>query len=762
MSSTGSYKVAFSPDLTKFKGVGTKISTMVGGGLTKALSGASSGLGSISSGLKSVSGVLDGISSKITTGMTVGIGAAGAAVASFVPQAIKASDATDSFINTLKFAGLSTQQVMQMTAQAREYADQTVYDLSDIQSISAQLAANGISGAEGLAEAAGNLNAVAGGTKDTYRSVGLVITQTAGIGHLNTQNWLQLANAIPGASGKLQDALKSAGAYTGNFSDALQKSQISATEFNAAIEEIGSTSQAVSAATSTSTFSGAWGNLEATIVGGMSDALNKNKSSLTGFINQLNGPAQQATKVFGNALTTVVGVLNGSIKISTLAGQVWSNSMSKINAGIQTLKSDSQGVFTSITQQIMAFMQGSVSFSDMISGIGATLKNAFSMQDVGFIIIAITAAIPILAKITSFASVITGAMSRGIGILAKIVPLLSPVVLIVGAIAAAMTVFLTRTDQGRQMLAQVGEIFGQIWVSIQPALEQLMTSLQNLWSALQPVMANIMEIVIAILPALTPILQTIIGIITQIADVISAVIPQIMEVLTPIVVWIIKTMIPMIKMSSQYVYNVVEGIGSVIKSFADFFVKLFKGDIIGAIKSLAGAFGNMGKIFTSQLDFARDVGKYIMQGIWKGISNGWGWLTGKLSQFVDDFMKFIKGLFGINSPSKLMASGVGVWLPRGIGVGIDDAKGDLLGKAGNLSDSISSAINPDIGFNINGSIGSMDYSDIGKKSGGYGSSITINQEVNKADSLMDIYMQTKAAANGYFSRSIVPPIERTK
>ena len=175
-SSTGSYKIAFSPDLTEFKGVGTKISTMVSGGLAKAFSGASSGLGSISSGLKSVSGVLDGISSKITTGMTVGIGAAGAAVAAYIPQAIQASDATDSFVNTLKFAGLSTEQVMKMTAQARKYADQTVYDLSDIQSISAQLAANGISGAEQLAEAAGNLNAVAGGTKDTYRSVGLVIT----------------------------------------------------------------------------------------------------------------------------------------------------------------------------------------------------------------------------------------------------------------------------------------------------------------------------------------------------------------------------------------------------------------------------------------------------------------------------------------------------------------------------------------------------------------------------------------------------------
>ena len=53
-SSTGSYKVAFSPDLTEFKGIGTKISTMVGGGVSKALGSASKGLGSISSGLSNL------------------------------------------------------------------------------------------------------------------------------------------------------------------------------------------------------------------------------------------------------------------------------------------------------------------------------------------------------------------------------------------------------------------------------------------------------------------------------------------------------------------------------------------------------------------------------------------------------------------------------------------------------------------------------------------------------------------------------------
>ena len=72
-----------------------------------------------------------------------------------------------------------------------------------------------------LAEAAGNLNAVAGGSADTFKSVAMVLTQTAGQGKLTTENWNQLSDAIPGASGKIQQALKEAGAYTGNFRDAM-------------------------------------------------------------------------------------------------------------------------------------------------------------------------------------------------------------------------------------------------------------------------------------------------------------------------------------------------------------------------------------------------------------------------------------------------------------------------------------------------------------------------------------------------------------
>ena len=81
----------------------------------------------------------------------------------------------------------------------------------------------------------------------------MVLTQTAGQGKLTTENWNQLSDAIPGASGKIQQALKEAGAYTGNFRDAMADGQITAQEFNDAIMSLGFTDAAVEAATSAST-----------------------------------------------------------------------------------------------------------------------------------------------------------------------------------------------------------------------------------------------------------------------------------------------------------------------------------------------------------------------------------------------------------------------------------------------------------------------------------------------------------------------------
>ena len=248
-------------------------------------------------------------------------------------EAISSSDSLKKFESTMQFAGYDGTQINKARDDMKEYADKTVYDLQTISNTTAQLAANGVQDYEKLTEAAGNLNAVAGGNADTFRSVAMVLTQTAGAGKLTTENWNQLANAIPGASGKIQEALQANGAYTGEFRDAMAKGQITAEEFNQTIMSLGFTDAAQQAATSTDTFEGAVGNLQAAVTDGLMkiyDAIGS--ENITGFINNISDfvsnvipPIETAVSWFVDNLPQIAPLLTG---IGTGLGGYFSSSES--------------------------------------------------------------------------------------------------------------------------------------------------------------------------------------------------------------------------------------------------------------------------------------------------------------------------------------------------------------------------------------------------------------------------------------------------
>ena len=223
-----------------------------------------------------------------------------------------ASDSAQQFASSLGFAGFDTSDIDALTQSTQEYADDTVYDLGEVRNTTAALASNfmslGMSStdaaaqADRLTQAAGNLNAVAGGSSDTFSTVSQVMTQTAGAGKLTTENWNQLRDAIPGASGIIQKALQDAGVYTGGFSEALTNGEITADEFNQAIMSLGFEDAAVEAATSTETINGAMGNLDATVTGVGASLIDAFKPEITGAINAVG----EAVQKFGDGLKVVI------------------------------------------------------------------------------------------------------------------------------------------------------------------------------------------------------------------------------------------------------------------------------------------------------------------------------------------------------------------------------------------------------------------------------------------------------------------------
>ena len=281
----------------------------VGKAIESAFGSASETAGN-TAGIKAGNGFAGGFGAKLGVITGIAQSVAGKAIEAFMGlsgEITSASDSAQKFASTLNFAGVSERQIKRLTASTQDYADKTVYDLNDIRNTTAQLAANGVPNYDRLAEAAGNLNAVAGGAADTFKSVAMVLTQTAGQGKLTTENWNQLSDAIPGASGKIQQALKEAGAYTGNFRDAMADGQITAQEFNDAIMSLGFTDAAVEAATSASTIEGATGNLEAAFVKLGASVLDTAKPAITGGMSWIADGVTNAVPVVQAGIEGLIG-----------------------------------------------------------------------------------------------------------------------------------------------------------------------------------------------------------------------------------------------------------------------------------------------------------------------------------------------------------------------------------------------------------------------------------------------------------------------
>lgn len=67
------------------------------------------------------------------------------------------------------------------------------------------------------------------------------------------------------------------------------------------------------------------------------------------------------------------------------------------------------------------------------------------------------------------------------------------------------------------------------------------------------------------------------------------------------------------------------------------------------------------------------VGQQLVEGLFNGIANAASWLYEKIKGWAGDVLDWIKGFFGIHSPSKVFADEVGKFIPPGITLGVEQA-----------------------------------------------------------------------------------------
>lgn len=188
-------------------------------------------------------------------------------------ETIETSDSMYKLQAAMRFSGYAEDEIQRIagaTGSLKTYADKTVFSLQDVLSTFGSLSANGVKDADKLTEAVGNAVAVFGGGAKEYQGVALAFSQAMAAGVLHAQDWNQIINASPQLAGGLRKELIKLNPVLGNdFKGAMEDGAITADLLGQAITNIGMTDMAKEAATSVTTFEGAMGNLEASVVSGM-------------------------------------------------------------------------------------------------------------------------------------------------------------------------------------------------------------------------------------------------------------------------------------------------------------------------------------------------------------------------------------------------------------------------------------------------------------------------------------------------------------
>nr|DAT00356.1 MAG TPA: tail tape measure protein [Caudoviricetes sp.] len=273
--------------------------------------------------------------------------------------------------------------------------------------------------------------------------------------------------------------------------------------------------------------------------------------------------------------------------------------------------------------------------------------------------------------------------------------LASTITVFVGNITNAITKLAPNILNGivtviNQLIPQVGQLLINLVPMLWDTLNELLTSTLNLISEnVDPLVNTVLDLVTSFinfildnLPRIIEVgLQIVLALATGITDRIDDIIPAVISVILKIVEIIVDNVDLIIEATLKLMIGISKGI---VQSIPEILTKI----VILTVK-----------IIKALLDLLSpsniwDVGKQIVKGIWEGISNGFDWFKKKIKGWVGNVMSFIKNLFGIHSPSRVMRDEVGLQIGRGVANGITKSVSDVQNAMSYLSGKVQTSFNP--------------------------------------------------------------------
>ena len=289
------------------------------------------------------------------------------------------------------------------------------------------------------------------------------------------------------------------------------------------------------------------------------------------------------------------------------------------------------------------------------------------------------------------------------------------------------------------LLPQVGELLMTLLPQLFTAVQNMLNSLFNLISQnIQPI-ANMVvklmkslvnfilenlpmilktgiEIIVALangiaesLPELIPtIVETLLTMVEIILDNIDLIIDAGINIIMALIEGIINALPTLIEKLPEIVIKIAMAIINMRMKLLEAGITLIKELASGLIKAIPQLVSKTPQIVNSVITALKDgfkkitdIGKNIVKGIWDGINGNFDWIKKKIKGWVGNVTKFLKNLFGIHSPSKLMRDEIGINLVRGIGTGFDKGMPELLNDVNDAMSSLNAGIQASVNPVIN-------------------------------------------------------------
>lgn len=362
---------------------------------------------------------------------------------------------------------------------------------------------------------------------------------------------------------------------------------------------------------------------------------------------------------------------------------------------------------------------------------------------------------------------ITGLINGLVPLFQKILPFISQIM--TGLIAGASQVFGWISQNANQIfsvietivgaLSHAGQMVGTFFKQNQAILAQAGKAILDAFLAALPTLLNLLPTVLELGTKIIKMLAGAIKWISKNIDLVKTLVVALgtFKIALTVVSWI-KGIVVAIKGLS----TAVKIAGGVIKVFSGLLSMSPAGIAVTAIGAIVTAL----TYFFTQTEAGRRAWQGLMDGITKGAKAVGKWLFG----WCEGIIKGVKKIFGIHSPSKVFRDEVGRQIGAGLGIGLKKSLAGTLGYASgfasDLQRTLSIQATPSVDLNKTGKLQTRDQDTIASLRGVRIQApttltatpqpgVVINQEVQKAESLLDVFLQTKRASDAFFARGLV-------